>query len=199
MLRARVQEGEGRSSLKEVLKEVASRKRSPQDPWDRRRKRRARSKVESCEPPLRYYLGPRPLTLGRGVPGRHDTAGGLYWGGPNPPASRPYFKNRSRPRWKSMVSFLISSSFSSRRIVLSPLPPLSAGPSAQAQGRGARGRGEGGDRLDTSPQGFVGVVVSCPPQRWFPTPPPREFPEANFWYFVSKGLRAGGEGASHGG
>lgn len=25
---------------------------------------------------LSYYSGPRPLTLGRGVPGRHDTAGG---------------------------------------------------------------------------------------------------------------------------
>lgn len=38
-MRASVQEGEERSNLKEVLKEVASRKQSPQDPWDRRKRR----------------------------------------------------------------------------------------------------------------------------------------------------------------
>ena len=69
MLRARVQEGEGRSSLKEVLKEVASRKQSPQDPWDMRRKRRARSKVESCGAASKILLRAPAAHLGEGGSG----------------------------------------------------------------------------------------------------------------------------------
>lgn len=53
-------------------------KKAPGTMVGREIKRRPGSKVETCEPRLRYYFGPRPLTLGRGIPGRHDTSGGLY-------------------------------------------------------------------------------------------------------------------------
>ena len=43
-----------------------------------RKEEAPQNKVENCEPRIRNYFGPWPLTLGRGVPGRHDTAGGLY-------------------------------------------------------------------------------------------------------------------------
>lgn len=50
----------------------------PQKHWRRGREKHRRNKVESCGPCPRDYFGPWLLTLGRGVPGRHDTAGGQF-------------------------------------------------------------------------------------------------------------------------
>lgn len=49
----------------------------PQKHWRGREKHR-RSQVESCGPRPSDYFGPWLLTLGRGVPGRHDTACGQF-------------------------------------------------------------------------------------------------------------------------
>lgn len=70
--------GEGKSSSDGCAELLLPKKTEPPEPWDGEGKRRPGSKVDSGEPRLRYSFGPEPLTLGRGVPGRHDTAGGQY-------------------------------------------------------------------------------------------------------------------------
>ena len=74
--------GKGESSLDECWKLLPQEKKKKEGgapgALGQRKEEAPQNKVENCEPRIRNYFGPWPLTLGRGVPGRHDTAGGLY-------------------------------------------------------------------------------------------------------------------------
>ena len=77
----------------------------PQEPWDRGRKRRPRTRSRIVSRVSETTSGPGRSPWGGGFRVAMIRPAACTEGGRRPPSSPHYFMSRSRPGWKSVISF----------------------------------------------------------------------------------------------